>query len=139
MKPNAKFLKVLVEQNCWELVGKRFAWVATSPSKKEGTVVVRPGQDFARQKEKKMFLKDKKEGKLEIKIFSLPEQLAINEVLHLINTGAVEFINMIFFSGITATPFRRISATSMEQFTFPQSPFPLLFVQTTMERDFEEK
>ncbi|TSC74643.1 MAG: hypothetical protein G01um101444_248 [Parcubacteria group bacterium Gr01-1014_44] len=67
---------------------------------------------------------------MEIKEFSLPEQLAINEILHLINEKKVKFINMVFFSEVSSTPLRRISANSTELFTFPPSPFPLLFVQT---------
>ena len=68
--------------------------------------------------------------KLELKEFSLPEQLAINEVLYLINQGQVEFRNMVFFSRITSNPLHLIPNDSMEQFSFPPSPFPWVFVQT---------
>src|SRR3989344_8224543 len=40
---------------------------------------------------------------------------------------------MVFFSKIKSTsltPLDQISATSMEQFIFPPSPFPVVFVQT---------
>lgn len=65
---------------------------------------------------------------MEIKEFSLPEQLAINEIMYLINQKEVEFVNMVSFSKIESTSLYLIPP--QKQFTSPPSPFPLLFVQT---------
>lgn len=76
---------------------------------------------------------------MEVKKFSLPEQLAINEILYLINQKKVEFVNMVFFSKIISTPLHHIRSSSIKEFTYPAPHFPRLFVQTEVSLFVREK